>query len=119
VVITNEGTYTITSSSSINLSSLQIGGASGTQSLIVTGGILTATVANAGAGAEVVLQGGAISGGWTIAPAAELSLKGASWSSLTLVNDGTINWVEGTVLCNAASPVLVTNRGEWLISCST
>jgi fibronectin-binding autotransporter adhesin len=124
VLITNNGTYTVTILTNLTtVGRLILGGTSGTQTLLA--GISTVlSVTNAGtvlANGILTVTNGGLQGDWLITSGAQLNLSGAAGKFLyssAITNQGTVNWSGGSLSVGGSSfaTTFITNSGLWLMT---
>jgi hypothetical protein len=120
--ITNNGTYTVNIlTGAVSVATLNLGGASGTQTLL-NGTATALAVTNAGAvraNGILSITNGGLQGNVVIQPSGQLQLAGSSTKAmywLTLINQGTVTWSGGNLQGGSTPTTIISNGGLWQIT---
>jgi hypothetical protein len=105
--ITNNGTYTVTVNASATLNALNLGGATGTQTLNLASGTFTVTSGGSGTSSGTLsLSGATLAGTGLLALAGPLNWSGGTISGWVQCNGGTLSGsptLDGGTLVNAGN----------------
>ncbi|MFO1513574.1 MAG: hypothetical protein U1F83_11765 [Verrucomicrobiota bacterium] len=120
--ITNNGTYTVTMlTGAVTVASINLGGASGTQTL-VNGTANNLAVTNLGtvrANGILSVTNGGLQGTVFVQAGGQLDFSGGASKnvySLNLINQGTVTWGGGNLLGGSTPTTVVSNGGLWQIT---
>jgi len=118
--ITNSGTYTVTiASSSVAVSTYNLGGASGTQTLALQSGNSVTAAGTVRANGILDMSSGSLLGSLVILSGGQLQLNTAAnkfLDTLNLINQGTVTWNAGQLLNGGQPATVVSNGGQWLMT---
>lgn len=114
--LTTPGIYTVTLNADATIAALNLGAASGTQTLAMSANTLTPTVGVVNANGVLAISGGGVSGKLTVQAGGVMNFAGTaqkSLYSLTLVNQGTVNHTGGQLYHGSTPTTVITNTGLW------
>jgi hypothetical protein len=117
--ITLNGTYSVNIlTGAVAVATLNLGGASGTQTLL-NGTVNNLAITNAGnilANGVLAITNGGLQGNVTIQPGGALQLSGSTTKNvyqLTLNNQGTVTWSGGQLNGGSTPTTVINNSGLW------
>ena len=120
VNITIDGTYTVSiPTGSVAVASINLGGASGTQTLSLDTSESLTGASSINANGVLNMSNGALFGSAVVLPGGQLSFNGPGnkfMNSFTLINQGTVTWTDGQLLNGGQPATVVSNGGQWLIT---
>ncbi len=118
--ITNNGTYVVSiATGTVAVASINLGGASGTQTLALQTPNSVTTVGTVRANGILAMSSGALLGTWVIQPGGQLQFNTTAnkfLDTLNLINQGTVTWNDGQLLNGGQPATVVSNGGQWLIT---
>ena len=119
--ITTDGTYTVNITASIPVTTFDLGGGSGTPTLVVDNGaaLNMANVATVLSGGILVFSNCSMAGTLNVQPGGQLQMLGSGSKtiySLNLNNQGTVTWGGGTISVGASPVTTISNVGLWQIT---
>ncbi len=120
--ITNNGTYTVTIlTGAVTVATINLGGASGTQTLLngTTSGLAVTNAGTVRANGILSVTNGGLQGNVTVQSGGQLNFSGGSTKnifSLTLINQGTVNWSGGHLQGGSTPTTVISNGGLWQIT---
>jgi hypothetical protein len=117
VIITTNGTYTVTNSSSATLGNLILGGTNGIQTLTLSSLTLT-NIGLVNSNGVLNWGGGEVDGGLTVAQGGVLNITNNATTYYihgSLTNNGTVNWSAGSIYGYGPPSYngLIYNAGLW------
>ena len=116
VLITTNGTYTVTNSMSVTLGNLTLGGTNGIQTLTLASLTLT-NIGLVSSNGVFNWDGGEVDGGLTVAPGGALNITNNTTYYIqgSLTNNGTVNWSAGSIYGYGPPSYtgLIYNAGLW------
>ncbi|HUL51081.1 MAG TPA: hypothetical protein VLU94_00715 [Candidatus Nitrosotalea sp.] len=120
--ITSDGTYSVNIlTGAVTVAVLNLGGASGTQTLLngTTGNLAVTNAGTVGANGVLTITNGGLQGYLTIQPSGQLQLFGPAAKNLyqlVLNNEGTVTWSDGVLLGGSTPSTVISNAGMWQIT---
>jgi len=119
--IAANGTYTVSITNTILASTFNLGGGSGSQTLVVDNGA-TLSLTNKGtvlSGGVMVISNASVFGALKIQAGGELRILGSNskiFYALNLDNQGTVTWGGGSISIGSLPVTTFTNSGLWQIT---
>ena len=118
--ITNNGTYTVTiATGTVAVASINLGGTSGTQTLVLQTANSVTTAGTVRANGVLDMSSGSLLGSLVVQPGGQLQFNTAAnkfLDTLNLINQGTVTWNAGQLLNGGQPATVVSNGGQWLVT---
>jgi hypothetical protein len=118
--ITSDGTYTVSiPTGSVAVASINLGGATGTQTLALDTSESLTGASSIGAHGILNMSSGALLGSAVVQPGGQINFNTPAnkfLNAFTLINQGIVTWNDGQLLNGGQPATVVSNGGQWLIT---